>query len=57
VLVADRRTAGGRFGGALTLSRSTGASSLALAFGPSGQALVAWVHGVVTPSVRAAFRS
>jgi hypothetical protein len=57
VLVADRRTAGGRFGGALTLSRSTGASSLALAFGPSGQALVAWVQGVVTPSVRAAFRS
>jgi hypothetical protein len=55
--VADRRTAGGRFGGALTLSRSTGASSLALAFGPSGQALVAWVQGVVTPSVRAAFRS
>ncbi len=40
-----------RFGGARVISHTNLASDLALAFGPTGEALAAWTQGTLAPSI------
>ena len=51
VYAAERRPGGGRLGTARTVSSTSFASNLALAFGPSRTALAAWTQGTFAPDV------
>ncbi len=50
-MAATASSAGGRFGGPVTLSSTTFALDLTVAFGAGGAGLAAWTQGTLNPSV------
>jgi hypothetical protein len=57
VLAAQARSGAHRFGSTRTVSATTFATDLSLAFGPSGQALAAWTQGTLAQAVMGAVYS
>jgi hypothetical protein len=50
-VAASAASAGGRFGGPVTLSSTTFALDLTVGFGSAGTGMAAWTQGTLNPSV------